>query len=398
MIKPTAKFQILEGDPSEIENLAKRRGGIRVSLYLPVSHNPPESEQNPIRLRALIDEARDRLDASGAGAERAEELLDPVASLASAPETLLIRGKALALFIDSGSALLLELPYETAPLCRVGDRFAIKALLPLLQWNPTYTAICINRGDVRAFRGNRTGIEPVRIPDMPERLEDVTRIDDPENSLQHHTARTESAKGRPGSTPSEIIHGHGLPSDLEDSQFDRFFREVGKAVHAYLSGRKDTLVLFGVEENVGLLNSIGDWKERRVVSKMEDPHEWDAGRVREEAWNLLEPFGRAEITARLDRLREAENKEHGIFELSECALAAAMGWIDLVAVAMDREVNGICDVDKTQVMIADEDGPARAMDLYDFVASETIRHGGEAVGLEAAAIPGKEGVAAAVRF
>ena len=30
--------------------------------------------------------------------------------------------------------------------------------------------------------------------------------------------------------------------------------------------------------------------------------------------------------------------------------------------------------------------------------SETIRHGGEVLGLEAASIPGEEGVAATVRF
>ena len=398
MINETAKFQILGGDPSEIESLAKQRGGIRASIYLPVSHDPPESDQNPIRLRSLIEEAGGKLRTSGASPEKTQELLEPLASLASDPRELLVAGRTLAFFVDLESASLLELPYEVGPSCRVGNRFAIKPLLPLLQWNPTYTAICINRGDVRAFRGNRTGIEAVTIPDMPEMLEDVTGIDDPEKSLQHHTARTASAEGRPGSAPSEIMHGQGLPSDLEDSQLERFFREVSKAVHADLSGREDTLILFGVDENIGRFKSVDEWKERQVIDKAEDPQRWDESRVREEAWQLLEPHAKAEIESRLDQLREAENKGSGVFRLIECAVAAAMGRIETVAVAMDREVDGICDVDNMEVKIIADDDPACALDLYDFIASETIRHGGEVFGLEGSAVPGEEGVAATVRF
>ncbi len=75
-----------------------------------------------------------------------------------------------------------------------------------------------------------------------------------------------------------------------------------------------------------------------------------------------------------------------------------MGRIETVAVAMDREVDGICDVDNMEVKIIADDDPACALDLYDFIASETIRHGGEALGLEGSAVPGEEGVAATVRF
>jgi len=398
MNKQPEMFTILEGNPAEIETLAKQHGGLRTSIYLPVSHDPPESDQNPIRLRALIDEAANKLAISGADSDTAETLLKPLVSLASSPRELLTRGKTLAFFLDLESASLIELPYASEPNCRVGNRFAIKALLPLLQWNPTYTAVCLNRGEVRAFRGNRFAVEAVEIPDLPEKLEDVTGVDDPEKSLQHHTAKTTSAEGRPGSASTGKIHGQGLPSDLEDSQLNRFFRQVSKALQAYLNGRKDTLILFGVEANIGLFKSMEVWKERRVLEKTEDPQQWSISRVKEEALHLLEPEAKSEREFCLERLREAENKASGLFQLSNCAMAAATGRIETAAVAMDRDVNGICDVENMEVKIVGDEDPVCASDLYDYIASETIRHGGEVFGLEGASIPGEEGVAATVRF
>lgn len=388
----------LKGDAEELEALAKKRGGMRVSIYCPVERSAPESEQNPVRLRALIDEANQQLVDNGLSPEKAEEFLHPLSSLVQTPEALLTEGEALAFFLDGESALQLELPYTEAPSCRTSNQFAIKPLLPLLQWNPSFTAVCINRGKVRVFRGNRAGIESVQVPEMPEQLEDITAIDDPEKTTQHHTAKTGSDQGAPGSAPVAQMHGQGLPSDLEDHQLDRFFRSVSKALHAYLSGHDDYLVLFGVEENIGLFKSMDEWKEREVLSKSEDPHLWDASQIKEEALDLLKPYAAEEMDSRLDRLREARNKENGIFELSECAMAAATGRIELAAVAEDREVTGICDVDEMKVKIITEGDAPCAHDLYDFIASETIRHGGEVCSLDAAVIPGDEGVAATVRF
>lgn len=398
MTQETTTLQNLKGDAGELEALAKERGGLRVSIYLPVQQSAPESEQNPVRLQALVDEAGQQLTAYGLSPEKAEELLRPVASLVDAPGELLIEGEALAFFLDTESARQLELPYATAPSCQVSNQFAIKPLVPLIDWNPSYTAVCINRGDVRAYRGNRTWIEAIEIPNMPEKLEDITGIDDPEKSLQHHTAKTGSAEGAPGSAPVSQMHGHGLPSDLEDSQLDRFFRSVSKALHAFLSGKDDALVLFGVEENIGLFKSMDEWKERRVLSKTEDPHLWEAAQVKEEALKLLKPLADTKLNERLDHLREARNKENGLFALNECAIAAAMGRIDLAAVAEGREVYGICDLDEMKVKIVTEGDAPCAHDLYDFIVSETIRHGGEVCSIDADLIPGDDGVAATVRY
>ncbi|MFP4260762.1 MAG: hypothetical protein ACLFS1_06740 [Opitutales bacterium] len=395
--QPTT-LQKLEGQADEIEAIARQRGGLCVSMYLPVRKSAPESEQNPLRLRELLETAHQKLEAYGMSPENARDVLQPVASLVDSPEELLISGEALAFLIDKESARRIELPYSTAPGCRVSNQFAIKPLLPLLQWNPGYTAVCINRGEIRVFRGNRVAIEAVEVPDMPKKLEDITGIDDPEKSLQHHTAKTVSAEGAPGSAPVPQMHGHGLPSDMEDMQFDRFFRSVSKALHSYLSGREDSLILFGVEENVGLFQSMNEWKERTVLSKKEDPHQWDAPRIKEEALKLLKPLADAKMESYLDRLNEARNKGNGLFKLGQCALAAATGRIELAAVDEDREVDGICGLDTMKVDIFTEGDAPCTHDLYDFIASETIRHGGEVCVLDALVIPGEGGVAATVRF
>lgn len=398
MTRATTQLQNLNGSTEELEALAKQRGGLRVSIYLPLERSAPESEQNPVRLRTLIENATQQLEAAGMEPGKAKALVEPVAALIDSPAELLTAGAALAFLIDADAARQIVLPYSTPPSCRVSNQFAIKPLLSLLQWNPHYTAVCINRGEVRAFRGDRTTIEAIEVPDMPEKLEDITGIDDPEKSLQHHTAKTGSAEGAPGSAPVPQMHGHGLPSDMEDSQLDRFFRAVSKALHAYLSGREAALILFGVEENIGRFKSMDDWKEREVLSRSEDPHRWDAPQISEASLELLKPHAHAEIDARLDRLREAKNKQVGLFTLTDCALAAAMGRIEMAAIAKDRVITGICDLDRMKVEIVTEGDAPCAHDLYDFIASETIRHGGEVCIVDADSIPGDGGVAATIRF
>ncbi|MFP4069774.1 MAG: hypothetical protein ACLFVC_06290 [Opitutales bacterium] len=383
---------------SALDTLFKHRGGLCLSIYLPVKTDPPSSDKNPIRLRNLLGEARRALGANGMNDEVIDKLLAPLEERVRNPEKLLDEAGTLAFFLDGNRAESIALPFKVEPVSFVGNRFLIKPLVKLRQENPSYTALCLNRGSVRVLRGTRSHIEEVPVPDMPANIEEVTDIDNPEESLQHHTSDTVSSEGRPGSAPFAHIHGQGLPSDLERSQLDRFLRAVAKALDAYLSENRDPLVIFGVEQNVGILKSIHSFENRTVLDKHHDPHKWNEATIREEAWKLLRPACENALQEKRNQLEAARNQGATIDLVSEAALAACMGQLKLAAVAIDREKPGICDVDSGEVRLIEEGQPGCAHDLLDLIASETLLHGGDAIVLDSADLPGGSEVVASKRF
>ena len=393
--KPIEGIEALSGSPREIRKIAAQRGGIRLSLYLPIWVDPPDSDKNPIRLRELTDEAEDRLTENGMRPDTAKTFLKPLRNLVTSPDQLLQHAESLAFFLDELGAWWLPLPYRVGAECAVANKFFAKPLLPLLQSNIDYVVVCLNRGGVRVFRGSRTALEEIEVPDMPRSISEIAAYDDPEASLQHHTS---AAGGPSGGAPGGQAHGQDTPEELREEQMRRFFHEVAKDVRHYLAGSGEPVVIFGPSKNLGLFRAAGDWPGHRVFDAQVDPHEWDPERIRAEAWRLLQPEVQREHESYLQRLREAHGKDTGLFEPARCAVAAATGRIELAGVASDQHVRGICDMDNMEVRLLEDGNPGCATDLLDHIAGETLRHGGSVVALPAEELPGDGPVAATTRF
>lgn len=391
-------LETLNQNPGQLMEVLKRRGGIRVSILLPIATEPPQSDQNVSRLKDLNQRAHDELKKHGLNEESAAAFLRPVEKLLKDPKSLLRPAEALALYVDGDSASLVEMPYAVDSQLSVGNRFILKPLLPLLQKDSSMTLVCLNLGQITVYQGSRLGIHEVEVPGMPTSLEDVAKYDDPEKSLQHHTAKTGADKGRPGSSLIPEMHGHGLPSDMEESQHERFFRDVANSLKKFLANNRSPLVLFGVDKNIGLVNSFGDWGDKAVFSVHHDPKDWSQVEILEQATEALMPHWEKKISEKVERLEEAYNKDQAVVDTAKCALAAANGRVEMVCVASDQTEPGVCHPERMKVEFV-EDGDAGCVhDLLDTIAYETIQHGGEAFVLPADKIPGPGNTAATVRF
>lgn len=391
-------LETLNEKPEQLMDVLKRRGGMRVSILLPITTEPPQSEQNTSRLKDLHQRALDKLMENGLDLDNAAVYLQPVEALLKDPKSLLRPAEALVLYIDEGSASLVEIPYAVDSQAKVGNRFIVKPLLPLLQHDTNYKIACLNRGEIKVYQGTRMGITEVDVPDMPTALSDVTQFDDPEKSVQHHTAKTGSAQGRPGSTPVAEMHGQGLPADMDASQNKRFFRDVANAVKKYFANDRSPLVIFGVDENVGQFSSVIDWGEQTIFSVHHDPKDWSKAEVFSYATEALVPHWEKQIGEKIEWLEEAHSKDSGIFDTGKCALAAANGRVEMACVASDQTEPGVCQPEEMKVDFVEADEASCAHDLLDTIAYETIQHGGEAFVLPADKIPGPGNVAATVRF
>ncbi|MGE9291167.1 MAG: hypothetical protein ACQKBT_09265 [Puniceicoccales bacterium] len=382
--------------PELVQSLIKHRSPGSVSLYLPIDVGPPASDKNIIQLRKLIKELNASWDIDHESHEGRKAILDTLQLLTSNPDQLLTDARTLAFFACQDQMITLALPYTTEALSRLGGRYCIKPLLPLLYENPTFTVLCLNLGSVQAYQGSRTQIQSIEIPNMPSKLEDITWADDPERSLQHHTSATNSAEGRPGKSPTHHIHGQGLPNELEEHQHRRFFRSIAKAVDNYLTRNDDPLILFGVERNVGLFRSLHDFKNREIFCEMHNAHGWDSKRVRDEAWKLLKPRSRELVDRKLEAIEAAEGNHECLHNISDCVEASANGRLDLVAIGRDTNVLGL--IHRKNGTVSSETHQEGEQDLLDWIASETILNGGDVVAVDSSQIPGDTCIAASTRY
>lgn len=388
----------LETTSENLEFLIKARGGVRVSLYVPIAVEPPESDKNPVNLRDMVSEAREGLLNNGMKEETADAFLQPFQERVANPQDLLTKAKTLAYFADQSDIYEVPLPQAVTKQCHVGNQFLIKPLIPFYDVKSRFLVICLDQGGIRTYQGNRWTVEEIEIPDLPRSIDAFTRFDDPEKSIQHHTADEGSTPGAPGASPTARMHGQGLPDDLEQSQKERFIRAVAKAVEHFLNRYPQPLVAFGVEKNIGLFQSLPDWSGHTLMTRQQDPQNWSAEELHSAAWELLQPTLNEKQNEQLDLLKAAYQKEEGLSEVGEIALAAATGRVELAGIAVDRSIPGICDVDNMKVRFIEEGNPICSQDLLDWIASETIRHGGTVVGLEKKDLPNDRVALATTRY
>lgn len=384
--------------PETIRELCRARGGIRLTLTMPTKVAPPETDKNPIRLRKLLTLAARKLEDAGMDAEAAGEFLQPIRDHLDHPEAWLGFDEAAAIFRDPRTTRVFSLPDRAEEAVTVADRFACKSLLPLLQRNETYHLLALERENVRLFRGDRTELVPLEAPELPRNIRAVTWVDDPEKSLQHHVGNRVSGEGVAGSVPAATFHGQGLPEDLDERQMERFFLAIRQGLDKTLPDNRSPLVVAGTEHNVGRFMAHLNGGSRPVLPWFKDPSSQSLEELHAGSWRQLAERVESRLDEELDTLRAARGRQEGTFSLEKAAVQAGQGRLAVAAVASDRVRIGICDPEQGEVRLDAAGEPSCAYDLYDFIAAETIAHGGTAITVPGEEIPGGEGVAALPRF
>jgi hypothetical protein len=358
--------------------LADERDGPRVSIFLP-THGPGAERQDPIRLRNLLREAERRL-ATGLRHSEARELLAPGLKLAE--DAAFWREAAaggLALYLASGGARKLRLPYRPRQLVVVGDRFHIKPLLPLLGGDGRFYLLALSQHRVRLFAGDRDGLRALALPGVPAGLDEAMRLDDRDEQLQLH----QSGPARPGGRPAAMFHGHGVGADDAKDRILRFFREVDHGVQHAVGDGRAPLVLAAVDYLRPLYRTASTYPQILERGLSGNPDHLGARELHRRAWALVGERFRSDQEAVAGRCRALEQRGRATSDLRRIVPAAVGGRVESLLVPMGAEQWGSVDP-VTGVARLHRRARPGAVDLLDLAAVETLRHGGTAYPLPAA--------------
>lgn len=379
---------------AEVTRLLAPRPWPCVSVYLPTHRHGKGVRQDSAHLRSLLRQAGERLGRLDLPQEAADDLLRPARELVEDRAFWRFQADGLALFAAPGLFVRYRLPIAFAESLAVGERFAIKPLVPFLDGGGRFYVLALSLKAVRLLDADRWGVARLDLGPVPASMGDALGYAQYYTGLGMHSASPKGIHGQPG----VVFHGHGdADEDRMEEDIRHYFQRVARALDERLPDSAAPIVLAAVAEHVPLYREAA--RDPRVVQEavVGNPELLTDDELRLAAWPLVAP-----------RLTEARRRALARFvELGGTGRAAA--GVDAVVVAADRglveslflvpeaERWGSYEPDLGRVVVHPEREPGDD-DLVNLAVTRTLETGGDVFALVPGELEGAAEVAAVLRY
>lgn len=379
---------------SELRNLIEEVDGWHVSIFMPTHRAGRETQQGAIRLKNLLAEVEERLQAAGVRTPEVEVLLEPASKLIEDGLFWQRQSDGLAIFVSPQTTHHYRLPLDLKELVVVADRFHVKPLLPLLSGDGRFYVLALSQDQVRLLEGTRYTVDELDLEEAPTSLAEALRFDDPERRLQFHTASGPS--GGKGSRRA-IFYGQGAPSEDEKDNILRYFQKLDAGVQDLLAGEQAPLVLAGVDYLLPIYQEASSYRFLVDEGVVGSPDDLSAKELHHRAWAIVQPRFAQEREEALSRFRHLADTDKASDNLDEIVPAAHHGRIETVFVALGVQRWGTFDPATNEVQL-DPDTEPGDLDLLDSVAVQTLLNGGTVYAIQPEQVPAEASVAALFRY
>jgi hypothetical protein len=378
-------------NPASLAELALFTERPCLSLYQTTHRRHPENQQDPIRFRHLVKALEASLPRQ-LGADAVKALLAPFHALAEDRDFWNHTLDGLAVLGAPGLFRVFLLHRPVAELTVVADSFHIKPLRKWLQSTERYQVLALSLHKVQLFEGDRNALDAMTMAaDVPSKMT-AGRVDE---RTELSTSVSSNAGGGLGNTA--VHHGQGGAKDAIDSDAERFFRAVDRAVlehHSRPSGLP--LMLAALPEHHNLFRKVSHNPFLMANGLMIDPQGLAHDELRQRAWDVAAPQQAAQQAAWSEAYAVAAAKGLGSENLSQVAHAAVAGRVATLLIEAERQVAGRIDPSTGRIDLADLGNP-RVDDALDDLAVLVESMGGMVHVLPAERMPCDTGVAASFR-
>jgi hypothetical protein len=380
-------------DLSELVTAAPNPG---VSIFLTTHVRGDEIRQDPVVLKNLVGQARQRLLSMGLAASEADTLLAPALALADDSRFWQHRSHGLAVFLSRDMARHLTMPISLREAVAVGPGFRIRPLLPLLATGGDFHVLTVTEGRIRLFDASRFAMTEVRDTGLPKSLGEGFGEPDYENPVQA------SPVARPHIGTVHISHAQVYgesPPEWRKTQLLESVRRLAAAVDRRLAAGRAPVVVIANAEIGGHLQKFATLGPLLAGVVDVNPEALDEVRLHEAAYAVVRPRFEAIHRSAAERLTAllGSHDPRAAITIEEVARAAYQGRIDTLLIAEGQTVWGRYDEGTEQVLTCDGLA-ATGEDLLDAVAAKTLRHGGELHVFPQTQMPDSAVVGAVLRY
>jgi hypothetical protein len=362
------------------------------SIYMPTHRLPTENQQDRTRLKNLIRQAQESLQAYGLRPAEAESLLEPVTRLLGAIPFWKDKRDGLALFISPGMFRLYQLPTAFEPLVVVAHRFHLKPLLTFLGGDEFFV-LALSQNAVRLFEGSRFGLSAIDdLEGMPKSLADALKYDELIKQVQFRTGI-----GVGGARGERAAMFHGQSADDAKDRILRYFRQIDQGLQDFLREEQAPLVLAGVEYLLPIYKEANTYQHLLGEGVTGNPEGVSSEDLHRQAWALVEPYFKREQEQAAARYRQLAGTGRTANDPREIVPAAYHGRVECLFVAVGRQQWGDYDPATGEVLVHPEAQPG-SFDILDLAATQTLLHGGAVYAAEPAEVPEEALLAAIFRY
>ena len=363
--------------PTSIRQLAAVREPFCVSIYLPTSPVPTESEPSRIELRNQVAAAARQLTEAGAGRAVVEELEDAIADLIQDRQFWSYLSRSLAIFHYSGHLQTFRVPNVLPSVLEVADRLYIKPLLRAITFPQTAFVLALSQNAARLVEVSPdAGAYVVDVPGLP--------------------ADAASAVGLPsisGRSPSGRLQG----SEGQKVRLAQYSRSVDAAIRPLVTGSGLPLILATAEPLNGIFRGVSAYPLLATPTIEGNPDERTPEELAAVARPVLDRIYAAQLGELSDLIEARFNEGRGATDLSDIARAATYGAIDTLVVDIDRKIPGYVDEASGAITFDDEDD-AHNYGVVDEIARRALLSGARVLAVRADDVPGGGPAAAITRF
>jgi len=249
---------------ANIRELMSRESYPSVSILMPTHRTHPENQQDPIRLKNLLQEARQRLDAE-VGKRPSWPLIERLEALAKDVDWQ--KNEAgLALFASEDFNAWYRLPFAVEERVAVDRSFETRDILYALHRMPRYRVLCLTMGATRLFEGTGTTLEEVRDGGFPS----------------------------PWKGPGGVIRRPDAPmmqrSNVREAHMKEFLTEIDRMLGAATQHDALPLVLMGTSRTLSSFDQVRS-STGPVAARIEGSYaEASAATIAELAWPRLQEW------------------------------------------------------------------------------------------------------------
>jgi hypothetical protein len=367
----------------ELQDLIRPRKGPCVSLYMPTHRRKEGADEDRIRFKNLVADARERVKAT-AGTRTATKLVQPLADVADAAfwQSSL---DGLALFSAQDGVRWYQLAFELPERSVVSDSFHVRPLVRYLQTRQRFHVLALSAKGPKLFGGTRTELTESDVAGMPGTIESVVGERSDREGLSAH------ATGR----GTLRFHGDDEARSARED-LSRYCRAVDAAVRAALRDDPGPVFLAGVTRHVATFRSVSTnpaiAPEGLTGNFDRVPLETLHARV----LPLMTTALRARDESILGEYRRARGIGLATDELDAIGAAAVAGRVRTVLLCRGRAFRGGFDRATGEIVpAAPKEGPL-GDDVTDDIAESVLVRGGGVHVFEADLFPAKAAPAAAI--
>ncbi|HYW21324.1 MAG TPA: hypothetical protein VE956_18890 [Nodularia sp. (in: cyanobacteria)] len=374
-----------------------------VSLYMPMQKAGPEIRQNPIRLKNLVREAEERLDAMGMRHTEAVDFLQPAKEL-DTTDFWQNQDSGLAIFISPQMFRYYRLPMEFQELVVVSvseayrrSRFHLKPLLHLINSDGKFYLLALSQNEIKFFEGTGYSLNEVEVANMPQNMDASLLEDDFQKGVQHRIGTPRGGTTNSFQQPGDV-HGQGSPDrDKRQADILQFCHIVDRAVHEKIRGQNAPLLLMGVEYLFPIYqeaNTYPYFLESGITGNAEvmKPEE-----LHKQAWPIVEPLFHQNQQSAMALYQQLAGTGTTSSDIKEIVSATYCHRVDSMFVPIDMQIWGKFDPDTMTVDLHSEPEPDDE-DMLDFAAIQTFINGGKVYTVESEKMPNGTPVAAIFRY